>query len=157
MPAMAPSPPPPAPVAPDAPPPDDAGEKVALASRLADALRLPVELPGAGDTRAAETAAKLEHAMIDDFKSHVTKCWTAPPRSADAGRLKVLVRVELNPDGTLRKDPMLIQAVASAGGPALAKSAIRALEQCEPYDFLPVDNYKEWKVLDLAFSTDGIL
>jgi hypothetical protein len=36
------------------------------------------------------------------------------------------------------------------------KSAVQAVRQCQPYAFLPAADYKEWKVLDLAFSPAGL-
>jgi hypothetical protein len=35
---------------------------------------------------------------------------------------------------------------------ALVKSAMSALQACQPYKMLPADKYGEWKVMDLPFS-----
>lgn len=142
-----------------APPPPNAEQQVALAARLADTLQLPVDLPGIGDgdTRAAETQVKIGRTMIADFKAHLNKCWSAPAGSAAEPKLKVLIRVVFKRNGQFFREPMLIQAIASPAGPALVKSAMQALQQCQPYDFMPADKYDEWKVLDLAFSPQGIL
>ena len=58
----------------------------------------------------------------------------------------------MTPDGKLAAEPILIEASASAKGPALMQSAIAALEACQPYAMLPADRYGEWKVLDLSFT-----
>jgi hypothetical protein len=58
----------------------------------------------------------------------------------------------MTPDGKLASEPILIEASASAKGPALMQSAIAALEACQPYPMLPADRYGEWKVLDLSFT-----
>ena len=50
---------------------------------------------------------------------------------------------------------MLIQAPASALGPALVKAAITAVQQCQPYTALPRAKFVEWQVLDLRFTPDG--
>ena len=55
-------------------------------------------------------------------------------------------------EGKLAAQPILIEASASAKGPALMQSAIAALEACQPYAMLPADRYGEWKVLDLSFT-----
>jgi hypothetical protein len=55
-------------------------------------------------------------------------------------------------EGRLAAEPVLIEASASAKGPALMQSAIGALEACQPYAMLPADRYGEWKVLDLSFT-----
>ena len=58
----------------------------------------------------------------------------------------------MTPAGQLAAEPILIEASASAKGPALMQSAISALEACQPYAMLPADRYGEWKVLDLSFT-----
>jgi hypothetical protein len=58
----------------------------------------------------------------------------------------------MTPEGRLAADPILIEASASAKGPALMQSAVAALEACQPYAMLPADRYGEWKVLDLSFT-----
>jgi hypothetical protein len=120
---------------------------------------LPVVLPGGGvgDTSPSELRAKLEQSMIAEFKSHLNKCWSPPTGVAATAKLQVIIRVALKRDGHFLKEPMLIQAVASTAGPALVKSAMKALQQCQPYNFMPSERYDEWKVLDLAFSPQGIL
>jgi hypothetical protein len=32
------------------------------------------------------------------------------------------------------------------------RSAMEALEKCQPYAMLPANRYQEWKVLDLSFT-----
>lgn len=138
--------------------PDSVGGKVALANRLAETLQLPIVLPGGGiDTTAADSSAKVARSIIAEFKTHLSKCWTATPGPAGPSRLRILIRVAFKRDGQLLKEPMLIQAVASPAGPALVAGAMKALEQCQPYAFMPADKYDEWKVLDIAFSPQGVL
>jgi hypothetical protein len=137
---------------------DSIDAQVALANRLAETLRLPVALPGGEvDTSPAESRAKLARDIVAEFKVHLSKCWSAPPAPAGSSRLRVLIRVAFKRDGAFLKEPMLIQAVASPAGPALVKSAMKALQDCQPYAFMPADKYDEWKVMDLAFSPQGIL
>jgi len=58
----------------------------------------------------------------------------------------------MTPQRKLAADPMLIEASASEKGPLLMRSAISALQACQPYAMLPLDRYGEWKVLDLSFT-----
>jgi hypothetical protein len=67
----------------------------------------------------------------------------------------VLIRIALNPDGTLGAKPELIRAPASMAGPPLVDSAKRALQQCQPYRALPAGKYRDWKILDLTFTAQG--
>jgi hypothetical protein len=62
----------------------------------------------------------------------------------------------LRPDGRFTTSPALLAAPASAQGPALVKAAMRALQQCQPYNALPAGKYDEWRLLDLRFSADGM-
>ena len=62
------------------------------------------------------------------------------------------MRIALTPQGRLSSPPALIEASASAKGPALMQAAIKALEACQPYAMLPADKYREWRVLDLGFT-----
>jgi len=84
------------------------------------------------------------------FKEHLRKCWKAPGDLAPSTR--VVLRVNLRPNGTLANEPVLIEASASRDGPAVLEAATRALKQCQPFGFLPAEKYKEWKVLDLSFT-----
>jgi hypothetical protein len=63
-----------------------------------------------------------------------------------------MLRVFMTTDGKLAREPVLVEASASVQGPALMRSAIGALQACQPYTMLPVDRYGEWKVLDLSFT-----
>src|SRR6266540_285583 len=154
-PPAAPAPPPqspepqPDPFAPDAP---------------AVPLYLPMLMPGVDSFAAefsfdapADTAAKLSREEIAAFQTHLQKCWNPPAGVAGAQKLRAVLRVALQPDGALTKEPLLIRASASAHGPALVETATRALQKCQPFTFLPADKYQEWKLLDLSFSPSGLL
>jgi hypothetical protein len=67
----------------------------------------------------------------------------------------VLLRIALNPDGTLGAKPEPVRGPASAAGPTLMDSATLALQKCQPYRGLPADKYRDWKILDLSFTADG--
>lgn len=110
----------------------------------------------AGFDAPSESAASLSANEIAAFKTQVQKCWNAPASVTDTEKLHVVLRVALTRDGLLSMRPILIEASASPHGPVLVENAIRALNQCQPYRFLPADKYEEWKVLDLNFSPSGM-
>ena len=107
---------------------------------------------GNGFDAPAASVAKLSSAEVAAFKAHLKKCWTLPAGVTTAEKLKIVFRLSLTPDGALKTQPMLLEASASPFGPAVAASVMSALRQCQPYNFLPVDKYAEWKVLDVSFS-----
>lgn len=114
-------------------------------------LNMPAA-PESGFDSEASTTANLSLDEKAAFKAHLKKCWKLPDGMTPAQTTRVVLRVFLKQDGGLAAEPMLIEASASRDGPVLLKAAIRTLKDCQPYAFLPVAKYREWKVLDLSFS-----
>ncbi|RTL50378.1 MAG: hypothetical protein EKK40_13130 [Bradyrhizobiaceae bacterium] len=105
--------------------------------------------PGSsGDT----VAAKIEASTVETFRLHLRKCSQLPPNITSSDKIRIVLRVALSPEGKLMAPPALIEASASAKGPFLMQAAIKALQACQPYDMLPAEKYKEWRVLDLSFT-----
>jgi hypothetical protein len=113
--------------------------------------------PTGGFDAPAEGAAALSREEIAALKAHLQKCWNPPPAIADAPKLRIVLRVAFTRGGSLTGSPMLLEASASAHGPALVATATSALKQCQPYSFLPAAKYQEWKLLDLSFSPRGLM
>jgi hypothetical protein len=169
-PSIPPQPPPPAQAPPvsgldpyamlGAPPPTapaPPGPALGEAARLAQLLGLPTPMAGAVTGGGpSEYQAGLTPEEIAEFSAHVQTCWAAPAGVANAPKLQVVIRVSLRPDGGLTASPALLAAPASAQGPALVKAAMRALQQCQPYNALPAGKYDEWRLLDLRFSAEGM-
>src|SRR5215831_18429088 len=165
-PAPAPSAPPPSapppsadtyapPAAPPRPPPPPAPPR-GQAAELAQLLGLPTPSADFAGGGTSEYQANLTADEIAAFATHVQGCWSAPATLAGAPKLNVVIRVSLRPDGSLAAEPALLSAPASAQGPALVQSAMRALMKCRPYGGLPRAKYDEWRLLDLHFSPSGI-
>ncbi|MET4294032.1 hypothetical protein ABIB06_005361 [Bradyrhizobium sp. LB8.2] len=118
---------------------------------------LPLELPkdapkdDGGDAKDS-IAAKLPAEIIAELRRHLRSCAKLPAGVAPTDNVNVKLRTVLATDGTLAREPILIEAPPSAKGVALVKSAISALQACQPYKMLPADKYGEWKVMDLPFS-----
>ncbi|SEO58903.1 hypothetical protein SAMN05444123_103404 [Rhodopseudomonas pseudopalustris] len=100
----------------------------------------------------AETVADISAEAVAALRRRLKSCAALPASVAPSDNVKIVLRVALQPDGRLAQEPVLIEASASAKGPALMKGAIDALTACQPYTMLPVEKYKEWKVLDLGFT-----
>jgi hypothetical protein len=109
-----------------------------------------------GDYRTFESTEKLSHDQLAEFKARLKACWKPPATAAGTRKLTAALRVALRIDGTLAAPPELVEATASPYGPALVDSAIRAVNECGPYGFLPADSYDTWKALSLTFSPDDV-
>jgi hypothetical protein len=117
---------------------------------------LPAELPKAksGDDfdAPASKTADIASSLVTEFRRHLRTCSKLPASIEPSDKLRITLRVLMTLEGKLAADPILIEASASAKGPALMQGAIAALEACQPYTMLPADRYGEWKVLDLSFT-----
>lgn len=161
-PLPAPSPPPPAQaaaVAPAyAPPEPDLTIKYHVMLGLPEDLPLPEKpanstaKPGDGIDATASSAANIASSVVAEFRRHLKTCSRLPVSIGPTDNVIIKLRVQMTPDGRLARDPILIEASASAKGPLLMQSAISALQACQPYAMLPSERYGEWKVLDLSFS-----
>jgi hypothetical protein len=121
-------------------------------------LGLPLTSPVAVATggsyfdAAASERADVNSTLISEFRRHLKTCSKLPASIAPSDKVRITLRAFMTPQGRLAMDPLLIEASASAKGPALMQSAIDALKVCQPYAMLPADRYGEWKVLDLSFT-----
>jgi hypothetical protein len=113
---------------------------------------LPQDRPGDGFDAPASKTADIGSNPVTQFRIHLKTCSKLPASVRRSDKIKITLRVFMTPEGKLAAAPVLIEASASAKGPALMQSAISALAACQPYAMLPVDRYGEWKVLDLSFT-----
>jgi hypothetical protein len=135
---------------------DNLDDQAATAARLAWMLDLPTAPSVSLGGPPSEKKSSLSNDEIAEFKARVSKCFVPPSGIANApGAVVVVYRVALKPDGALAVEWPGGSVAASADGPSLAASAKRALQRCQPYDFLPSNRYKDWKILELSFTVDG--
>ena len=132
---------------------DPALEQAEAAARLAELINV---LPDGSIARS--TAPKSKELTLDEMatlKARISKCWV-PVSNPGAERPLVIIRVTFSPNGAVQGEPELIQAPPVASGPLVMRNAISAVQRCGPYSFLPREKYKDWRVLDLAFTPNGI-
>jgi hypothetical protein len=107
--------------------------------------------PGTGFDAPAETRAELPEDDVSKFKQHLRRCWHLPDGLAGSDT-RVVLRIALNHDGSLAGEPVLIEASASRDGPKVMQAAIQAVQNCQPYAFLPRERYDQWRELDVRFT-----
>lgn len=151
-------PPPPQPDA--APPPAYRAPEPDVTVKYGVMLGLPPEVPvdlpkdakdDGGDGKDS-IAAKLPPEIVAELRRHLRSCAKLPAGVGPADNVNIKLRTVFATDGTLAREPILIQAPPSAKGVALVKSAMSALQACQPYKMLPANLYGEWKIMDLPFS-----
>ena len=120
-------------------------------SQTPNEAETPQTRVGAGDRLTASDIAKMRAA--------VARCWNAGSiiGAPEPEKLQVVVEFELNRDGTLMsqvrvKTAMQINMSGNRFWKAAEQNAVRAVIGCQPYDFLAVDRYEDWKEMELNFD-----
>lgn len=126
-------------------------------------LGLPADLSAAPPSSAgkpddfdatASSAADIASSVIGQFRSHLKTCAKLPATVAPTDHIMVKLRVMMTPDGRLASRPLVGGGSADMKAFDLVKSAIDALQACQPYTMLPADRYGEWRVLDLTLTPE---
>ncbi len=119
--------------------------------------REPRETPRtAENTRSGSTSGELTATETALVKAAMQKCWKPLDGAPNPEKLRVEVNFRLNRDGTLVASPKVLNStqIALSGNrfwKVAEQNAIRAVVECQPYDFLPGDRYERWKEFNLNF------
>lgn len=166
--------PPPVPLAKPKPPPEkekednksfDPGRIFALLNKMqkpSAPTPAPATAPApapAPPSPAITLQAPLTVSEIDVIRQQFYHCWSVPAGARDAADLVVRVRVSLNPDGSLRAPPELVDRsrINDTFWLAAAESALRAVRKCEPLKNLPPGKYERWRDIELTFNPKDML
>jgi hypothetical protein len=113
--------------------------------------------------KSTNTAKPISIKVIEAVAAQLRKCWIVPAGAKDEGNLIISIRVEMNPDATVRSSAIVDVvdvegSVSSSFSRASAQSALRATEnpRCQPLP-LPLDQYEQWKVITLNFNPQDML
>jgi len=102
-------------------------------------------------------AAQLSMSEMDALKRRLSECWNPPPGLDANSNVYVTLDTLFKPDGSLSKDPTVVEDTAAALGPALAESGKRALLACQPFTMLKPEHYDAWKHIILTFNPHELL
>ena len=157
------------PMAKPKPPPEKEDSKAFDPGRLAALLNrmqkptapapAPTPAPSAPAPQSVNLQAPLTISEIDLIRQQFYHCWSVPAGARDAADLVVRVRVMLNPDGSLRTAPELVDRsrINDAFWLAAAESALRAVHKCVPLKNLPPGKYERWREIELTFNPKDML
>jgi len=113
--------------------------------------------PRRGPADMAGTDAALSADLVDALRQKVESCWNVPAGVRDAEGLRVRVRFQMSPEGLVTGGPEVLNSMAHPAFDAAARSAVRAVLACQPYDFLPPEKYEAWKDIILNFDPSRML
>jgi TolA protein len=114
------------------------------------------ETDGAPDQGATETQgddSEVAATLIDALRSKLSECWTVPPGAREA-RITVKVRFNLRKDKSVDGLPIVLSGGGDTLSDATAQSAVSAVMECAPYEFLPADRYDMWQEITVNFTPD---
>ena len=132
---------------------DKSKPKAAAKPREPDAFAQTIEdaIPKQAKLSAIQ-AATLEQAI----RAQIAPCWNPPIGGADVAEMTAVLRIRLNPDGTVAAPPEFVsQTGATAGNQAYARAFVetarRAVLRCAPLQ-LPADLFPYWREFELNFD-----
>ena len=120
-----------------------------LLASIADADEPP---PPEAATRATLTGP-MRQTITDAIKRKVERNWSVPAGVLDAAELVVTLRIQLGPDGSVRRVE-IVDADSGANYRTMAESGRRAVLKASPFDILTryVDRYEGWRDITMTFS-----
>lgn len=119
----------------------------------------PAPQPAPVATRVARPA-RLTISERDLIRKHIMDHWIPNMGAQGVELMMVRVRITLNPDGTLSRQPVIVGKDA-AGQPErvflpFAESALRAVLKSVPLP-VPLDKYEQWREIEFTFSLKDML
>ena len=109
-------------------------------------------------TAGVKTSARsrpMTLSEIEAVRRQIQPCWNFPAGAQDAGSLRVLIRIWLNRDGSVRDAKVLDRERIDSNSKlrAAAEAGLRAVNnpRCSPLR-LPPKKYDQWKVLTIDFD-----
>lgn len=111
------------------------------------------------ERRAVGAGDRLSASLVQKMKSAVQPCWSvgAIIGAPEPEKLVVILLFELNRDGSLASPPrvenaMQINLSGNQFWKVAERDAVAAVNKCAPYDFLPEEQYANWKEMRLVFN-----
>ncbi len=133
---------------------DDPAPQVDTRKELEKKLEEAIDKPIETSLMARQATAELE----DAIRQRVEKCWIVPAGAKASDKQVIPIRLWLNTDGTLLRQPQLMDKSGMSDNfyRAAAESALRAVRMCAPYE-LPKDRYNLWREITLNFDPSDFM
>jgi hypothetical protein len=105
--------------------------------------------------REVEARAAKELLSVDEIgalRARLAKLWKIPAGAKSPEELIVRIRFQLNRDRTIAGSPAVLTAGSSPLFLASRDSALRALNQAQPFTMLRPEHYEGWKEIEITFD-----
>ena len=124
----------------------------------------PDELPGdpteaEQDRAGAGNDNVLTASIKAKMKAKLSSCWNPPIGAPEPEKLVVKIEFQMDQQGVVTGQPKVLNGgqIDRSGNPfwkAARQEALRTVMSCGPYDFLPTDQYAQWKDFEVNFAAD---
>lgn len=115
-------------------------------------------LGDASDSGASELG-ELSASHIDAMRSALKPCWAVPAGLLDVRNQSVDIKLDMNPDGSVKKATILdqVRLKTDSNFRIAAEAAQRAVldPACQPLP-LPKDKYEVWKEMEITFNAESM-
>lgn len=98
----------------------------------------------------ATGSEKIALSFQDALRVRIRQCWMIDPTRLYPEGLLVQITAFLQPDGSLSR--ILPPPSTDPTTQSVITSAVRALETCAPFSFLPPEHYAQWKEIEITFD-----
>ncbi len=100
-----------------------------------------------------QSSALEQKKIVGIIQSKMAGCWRLEPGARNADDLIVVVRVWLNPNGSVRNVKIIDEGLGQSNRyyQSAAENARRAILHCQPFD-LPPKRYEIWRDMVLRFD-----
>jgi hypothetical protein len=105
-----------------------------------------------GSENRTGPVAEMSQSELDALTAAVTACFNPPVGADGVDQMVVPLRVTFTVDGDLAGPPEIRSVPAGPAGQAVAEAAVRAVQRCAPYPFLPKDKFDSWQVVNMNFT-----
>jgi hypothetical protein len=107
--------------------------------------------PTAGSPTSPLAGVKMTADELDALRARLAQCWSPPLGWTDPAQVRVVLMLNLNPDGSVAGDPQVLEAPSGQYSDTAPESALRAVRRCAPYN-LPAAKYDAWKQVKVTFD-----
>lgn len=102
--------------------------------------------------QGGDNSNELSQNEIDFLRRQLENCWSLQAGMEAAESIAVRVQMVLNIDGTIAGPPRITNSGAGVSFQIASERALRAVQACAPYSYMPQEKYDTWSVIEFNFD-----
>lgn len=102
--------------------------------------------------QGGDNSNQLSQNEIDFLRRQLESCWSLQAGMEAAESIAVQVQMVLNIDGSLAGPPQVLNSGAGLSFQIASERALRAVQACAPYSYMPQEKYDTWSVIEFNFD-----